>query len=475
MANNRHSSGKHADKFKPNKFGAQSKAAKEDEFSRAMAEVERMAERAAKRVPEIEPDILKIFTDHNAPLTAEGRESEPVRMIRKNGEDVVFLSMSQADALLQASGPNFLSNLLKQSGLNTDQDSQSTTPRGRQPNYQSPTGNEGKPAGSDKRAGFTVIELMASMGTAAMLMSILIASALKATGSAREMQFKNNMKQVGLALHNFDSAHGHFPFAVSHKKNAEGVMVPTTWVKDLLPYLDQQNAGVQYDDTNLPEHQAQHIKELLLPVLQHPSYPENPGETHIAAVSNIGGMASDPAVINSEGLTGLKQYIHKGSYYDTSDNFNVAMPPQYTQNPTNNKITEHQEKGFRDLLDGSDNTVVMAQHTPAEDNRDPWLNNPATGLGETHQTGNMWDPDVGGAHVGARLGTEGPKGTNYVHAHIGPVGNSEQGIETITVLYASGAVANQRVTRHDDVSTQHFVNMVNVSNGDIGDNLTIGR
>lgn len=86
--------------------------------------------------------------------------------------------------------------------------------------------------------GFSLIELLVVMGIIASLIAFLLPAVQQAREAARRLQCRNNLKQVGLALHNYHDTHGCFPF--SH-------LVLTTitretgwaWGTMVLPFFDQ--------------------------------------------------------------------------------------------------------------------------------------------------------------------------------------------------------------------------------------------
>lgn len=103
---------------------------------------------------------------------------------------------------------------------------------------------------STRRAGFTLIELLVVIAIIAVLIALLLPAVQQAREAARRTQCKNNLKQVGLALHNYHDQHNAFPFAVANFGRAATATNPapvnqfntvtntTGWVM-LLPLFDQ--------------------------------------------------------------------------------------------------------------------------------------------------------------------------------------------------------------------------------------------
>src|ERR1700755_2846358 len=97
---------------------------------------------------------------------------------------------------------------------------------------------------SRRARGFTLIELLVVIAIIAVLIALLLPAVQQAREAARRTQCKNQVKQIGLAMHNYHSSYNIFPYGCQdigtfHERE--------TWMQNILPVIDQASTYNQYE------------------------------------------------------------------------------------------------------------------------------------------------------------------------------------------------------------------------------------
>ena len=195
------------------------------------------------------------------------------------------------------------------------------------------------------RKAFTLIELLVVIAIIAILIALLLPAVQQAREAARRTQCKNNLKQFGLALHNYADVYGLFPpFSGGSGAPAGGTHMRTrlSGVVALLPYFENANLGTSIGavTTSIPPWSNDPIWTTPLPMIQCPS-----------------DAGSTPPV---GALRGKRNYVFcAGDSAAGNGGGNVSTVPIVL--PTRGMFGALKCYGFRDNTDGTSNTIAMAE------------------------------------------------------------------------------------------------------------------
>lgn len=174
------------------------------------------------------------------------------------------------------------------------------------------------------RAGFTLIELLVVIAIIAVLIALLLPAVQQAREAARRMQCRNNLSQVGLAIHNYWLSHQVLPPGtiaeagpVVSKENAG---YHFGWLAHLLPQLDQGNAYRMLDfSQSAYSEKNQRVRQHQPHVLVCPSDPWSHAGRDQVGTTNYCGVHNDYVAdvdVNQNGVFFLNSAIRMDDVRD---------------------------------------------------------------------------------------------------------------------------------------------------------------
>ncbi len=197
------------------------------------------------------------------------------------------------------------------------------------------------------RRGFTLIELLVVIAIIGVLVAILLPAVQQAREAARNSQCTNNIKQMGIAFHNYYETHSRFPISQSWHKLGPKYAIAACWARSLLPYVDQGNAIGRYDDT------ISHIDPANRPTLgkSMPLFkcPSSPAPATVTMTVDTTSFDWDGATNGEKILVGVNEYA-------CSSNTSVSGVATVGLMPYNNFATLISE-----VTDGLSNTMQVCE------------------------------------------------------------------------------------------------------------------
>ena len=156
------------------------------------------------------------------------------------------------------------------------------------------------------RGAFTLIELLVVIAIIAILIGLLIPAVQKVREAAARIQCTNNLKQIGLACHNYENANSKFPGAWADARPGWPNAVDATLWFFLLPYIEQGNLQVQGTNANpvlandgfIDESPYYTVATVTVHTYVCPSDPTGPADTRTSSLYPLTGGSGNYATSN---------------------------------------------------------------------------------------------------------------------------------------------------------------------------------
>ncbi len=209
-----------------------------------------------------------------------------------------------------------------------------------------------------KQRAFTLVELLVVIAIIGVLVGLLLPAVQSAREAARRMQCSNNLKQLGLGLHNYHSTLNQFPSGVINPtgddpngRNGSGAPgIGGPWICLLLPYLEQSPLHENYMKivSERPE---------VVDWFGHGAYRDTPiGDSRISAMDCPSHPRNDEHMANGTGM----EHLARGNYAACYGKGGYGMV--HTNDASVGGVFGNNSKiGMRDLQDGSSSTIAFSE------------------------------------------------------------------------------------------------------------------
>ena len=209
-----------------------------------------------------------------------------------------------------------------------------------------------------KRIGFTLVELLVVIAIIGVLVALLLPAVQAAREAARRMSCSNNMKNIALAVLNYETAFRAFPPGSRDTPGGSGSPSGQSWWLAIAPYMEMTAIADKWDATLSWSEPANKdlLRDIELAIMRCPSSPLPPvTETDKLMIANYTGVAG-PAVVSGFGSTdqNAKDYF-PSSGFDTGDGTEIGSFAGV--------LYPHSKVRMGDIRDGTTNTFMICEQS----------------------------------------------------------------------------------------------------------------
>lgn len=221
-----------------------------------------------------------------------------------------------------------------------------------------------------RRLAFTLVELLVVIAIIGVLVALLLPAVQAARESARRMSCTSNVRQIGIAMHNFHDVNGTFPPGGITNGVCCSTQSGPTWTIFLLPYIEQQALYDRYDQTQANEHnnnsfvRSQFVKSYSCPddaLIKKTLIPASgPGNT-VAAQYMTGSYRAMAGVTDGLGWFDAEcgriyPLSQRGVLHSMSD---AKYPTPY---PSGYSAPPYGRERIANITDGTSNTLMVGEY-----------------------------------------------------------------------------------------------------------------
>ncbi|QDT56576.1 putative major pilin subunit [Caulifigura coniformis] len=222
------------------------------------------------------------------------------------------------------------------------------------------------------RAAFTLIELLVVIAIIAILIALLLPAVQQAREAARRTQCKNNMKQIGLAIHNYHDAHRVFPLSTTGSTpNGSGCGNGFySWLALILPQMEQGNLhnSINFNVGMMDQCNLGYSADYARLTISNTHPNAKAAATTVSSfLCPSDPIASTPSMGSAMAAPG--SYAANLGWPDRTTGPDGTLPPLQVQNGFLGTINpkspgaawQKPNVAMRDLTDGSSNTMAVAE------------------------------------------------------------------------------------------------------------------